>query len=65
MDPDQSDLNLLFGILAMKMNFIRQDDLLEAMGIWFLDRHKTLGEILTQRQAISPQSSWSTSWCCC
>ena len=55
MEPDKNDTNLLFGILAMKMNFIRQDDLLEAMGIWFLDRQKTLGEILTERQAISPR----------
>jgi len=54
-EPDKSDTNLLFGILAMKMNFIREEDLLEAMGIWFLDRQKTLGEILTQRQAISPK----------
>src|SRR5262245_21787451 len=55
MEPDKSDTNLLFGILAMKMNFIRQDDLLDAMGIWFLDRQKSLGEILTERQAISPK----------
>ncbi len=55
MEPEKSDTNLLFGILAMKMNFIRPDDLLEAMGIWFLDRQKTLGEILTERQAISPK----------
>jgi hypothetical protein len=55
MEPDKGDTNLLFGILAMKMNFIRQDDLLEAMGIWFLDRQKTLGQILTERLAISPK----------
>ncbi len=55
MEPEKSDTNLLFGILAMKMNFIRQDDLLEAMGIWFLDRQKTLGEILTERLALSPK----------
>jgi hypothetical protein len=55
MEPNKSDTNLLFGILAMKMNFIRQDDLLEAMGIWFLDRQKSLGEILIERQAISPK----------
>ena len=55
MEPDRSDTNLLFGILAMKMNFIRPDDLLDAMGIWFLDRQKALGEILTERQAISPK----------
>ena len=23
------------------------------MGVWFLDRHKTLGEILVERQALS------------
>jgi serine/threonine protein kinase/formylglycine-generating enzyme required for sulfatase activity len=55
MEPEKSDTNLLFGILAMKMNFIHQDDLLEAMGIWFLDRQKSLGEILTERLAISPK----------
>ena len=55
MEPDKSDTNLLFGILAVKMNFIRQDELIDAMGIWFLDRQKALGEILTERQAISPK----------
>ena len=52
-EPEKSDANLLFAILAMKMNFIRPDDLLEAMGIWFLDRKRTLGQILTERLAIS------------
>ena len=55
MEPEKNDTNLLFGVLAMKMNFVRPEDLLEAMGIWFLDRQKTLGEILTERRAISPQ----------
>ena len=32
MEPDKSDTNLLFGILAVKMNFIRQDDLLRGDG---------------------------------
>jgi serine/threonine protein kinase/formylglycine-generating enzyme required for sulfatase activity len=54
-EPDRSDTNLLFGILAVKMNFVRPDDLLEAMGIWFLNRQRTLGEILTERLAISPK----------
>ena len=53
MEPDRTDTNLLFGILAVKMNFIRKEDLFEAMGVWFLDRHKTLGEILVERQALS------------
>ena len=53
MEPDRTDTNLLFGILAVKMNFIAKEDLFEAMGVWFLDRHKTLGEILVDRQALS------------
>ena len=53
MEPDRTDTNLLFGILAVKMNFIRKEDLFEAMGAWFLDRHRTLGEILVERQALS------------
>jgi serine/threonine protein kinase/formylglycine-generating enzyme required for sulfatase activity len=54
-EPDRTDTNLLFGILALKMNFVRPDDLLEAMGIWFLNRQRTLGEVLTEQQAISPK----------
>src|SRR6185312_9039924 len=53
MEPDRSDTNLLFGILAVKMNFIAKEDLFEAMGIWFLDRRKALGDILVERQALS------------
>src|SRR5690242_5822059 len=53
MEPDRSDTNLLFGILAVKMNFIANEDLFEAMGIWFLDRRKGLGDILVERQALS------------
>ena len=55
MEPDRSDTNLLFGILAVKMNFIAKEDLFEAMGIWFLDRSKALGEILVERGSLSGQ----------
>ena len=56
MEPDGSDTNLLFGILAVKMNFIAKEDLFEAMGIWFLDRRKTLGEILVERDVLTPKN---------
>ena len=56
MEPDGSDTNLLFGILAVKMNFIGKEDLFEAMGIWFLDRRKTLGEILVERDVLTPKN---------
>ena len=56
MEPDGSDANLLFGILAVKMNFIGKEDLFEAMGIWFLDRRRTLGEILVERDVLTPKN---------
>jgi serine/threonine protein kinase/formylglycine-generating enzyme required for sulfatase activity len=53
MEPDRSDTNLLFGILAVKMNFARKDDLFEAMGVWFLDRQRTLGDVMVERGSLS------------
>src|SRR5262249_40605002 len=44
------------GILAVKMNFIENEDLFEAMGIWFLDRQKSLGEILVDRDVLSSKN---------
>ena len=32
-----ADRNLLFGILALQMDFIGRDQLVEAMGAWVLD----------------------------
>ena len=41
-----ADRNLLFGILALQMDFIGRDDLVAAMSAWVLDKAKSLGEIL-------------------
>ena len=49
-----SDRNLLFGILAVQMDFITRDALVGAMGAWVLDRSKTLGMILTERGDLDP-----------
>ena len=35
-----ADRNLLFGILALQMDFIRRDDLIAAMHAWVLDKVK-------------------------
>ena len=37
MSPISSDLNLLFGLLAVQMNCIRRDELIGAMSAWALD----------------------------
>jgi len=44
-----TDRNLLFGLLALQMNFIQRDALIAAMNAWVLERHRPLGEILVER----------------
>jgi WD40 repeat protein/tRNA A-37 threonylcarbamoyl transferase component Bud32 len=41
-----ADRNLLFGILALQMDFIGRDALVAAMNAWVLDKAKPLGNIL-------------------
>src|SRR5207248_1721351 len=41
-----SDRNLLFGILALQMDFIGGDQLIAGMNAWVLDKGKPLGDIL-------------------
>jgi eukaryotic-like serine/threonine-protein kinase len=43
------DRNLLFGILALQMDFIGRDALVKAMNAWVLDKAKPLGRILLDK----------------
>ena len=54
--PPGSDHNLLFGILALQMDFITRDQLVEGMNAWVLDKSKALGEILVERGALSQET---------
>lgn len=51
-----SDRNLLFGILALQMDFISRQALIEGMQAWLLDKQKTLGHLLVDRGALSQQN---------
>jgi serine/threonine-protein kinase len=46
MSSAQADRNLLFGILAVQMDFVSRDGLLAGMHAWVLDKAKPLGDIL-------------------
>jgi serine/threonine-protein kinase len=48
-----ADRNLLFGILALQVGFIQREQLLAAMNAWVLDKHKPLGKILIEQQALA------------
>jgi serine/threonine protein kinase len=47
-----ADRNLLFGILALQMDFISRDALIAAMNAWVLEKTKPLGQILVEQGAL-------------
>src|SRR5262245_9518292 len=51
--PPAADRNLLFGILALQMDFIGRDTLITAMNSWVLDKAKPLGQILLEQERLS------------
>ncbi len=50
-----ADLNLLFGILALHMDFVSRDQLIAAMHAWVLDKSKSLGAILVEQNVLGPE----------
>src|SRR3989440_11722830 len=50
-----ADRNLLFGILALQMDFISREALVVAMNAWVLDKAKPLGQVLQQQKALSEE----------
>src|SRR6516162_7345337 len=53
MNPRHSDRNLLFGILALQLEFIDRDALVSAMQAWLLAKHRPLGDLLVEHGALS------------
>ena len=48
-----ADRNLLFGILAVQINFIDGDTLVSAMNAWVLNKQKSLGQVLFEQQKLT------------
>jgi hypothetical protein len=48
------DQNLLFGMLALQMDFISRDSLIAGLNAWVIDKQKPLGEIL-RGQGMEPE----------
>jgi serine/threonine-protein kinase len=49
----RSDRNLLFGILALQMDFVSRDQLIAAMNGWILDKTRALGQVLQEQGALT------------
>jgi tetratricopeptide (TPR) repeat protein/tRNA A-37 threonylcarbamoyl transferase component Bud32 len=48
-----ADRNLLFGVLALQMDFIKREQLIAAMQAWVFDKSKPLGQILLAQKALA------------
>jgi eukaryotic-like serine/threonine-protein kinase len=60
MSSTACDRNLLFGVLALQMDFLDRDTLLAALQAWAFDKTHSLGDILVAQQIlrlIMPTSS--------
>src|SRR5271156_5498880 len=47
-----AERNLIFGLLALQMDFVTREQLLDAMNAWMLDKQTPLGEILCRRGVL-------------
>jgi serine/threonine-protein kinase len=50
-----ADRNLLFGVLALQMDFISRDALIKAMNSWVLEKGKPLAQILVEQGALAAE----------
>src|SRR5438045_7736123 len=47
-----ADRNLIFGLLALQMDFVSREQLLDAMHAWMLDKHTPLADVLCRRGVL-------------
>jgi tetratricopeptide (TPR) repeat protein/serine/threonine protein kinase len=52
MSSTSSDRNLLFGILALQVNFISRDALIAGLNAWVLNKDRALADILVEQGAL-------------
>ncbi len=55
MSPNSTDRNLLFGILALQLDFIDKERLVAGMNAWVLTKTKPIGQIFLEQAALSPE----------
>jgi WD40 repeat protein/serine/threonine protein kinase len=54
MSSASSDRNLLFGVLALQMDFLDRDALIVGLHAWVLDKQRSLGDILVAQRVLNP-----------
>ncbi|TWU21922.1 protein kinase domain-containing protein [Bythopirellula polymerisocia] len=52
-----ADRNLLFGVLAVQLDFVSRDDLIAATSRWILDKETPLSEVFVEQGMLSREES--------
>ncbi|MBY0522853.1 MAG: SUMF1/EgtB/PvdO family nonheme iron enzyme [Gemmataceae bacterium] len=55
MSQAATDRNLLFGILAVQLDFVARDTLIVAMNAWAVAKHKSLGQIFEEQGSLAAE----------
>ena len=50
-----ADRNLVFGVLALQMDFVGREHLVAAMHAWVLAKHKPISEILVEQGRLTSE----------
>jgi len=57
MSSASADRNLLFGVLAVQLDFVSREDLVAATSRWVLDKNLSLNEVFVEQGIISPEEA--------
>ncbi len=57
MTAASADRNLLFGVLAVQLDFVSREDLISATSRWVLDKQQPLSDVFVQQGMISSEES--------
>ena len=53
MQSPKADQNLLYGVLALQMDFVTSEQLISTMNCWMLDKSKSLGMLLVEQGVLA------------
>ena len=57
MSADSADRNLLFGVLAVQLDFVSRDDLIAATSRWVTNKAQPLSRVFVEQGVLSSEES--------
>src|SRR5436190_18658862 len=53
--PPSADRNLLFGLLALQMDLLSREQLIDGFQLWMLQKDTPVAEVLLRRGSLQPE----------